>query len=103
MSRSYDGPERRSPEGWHVRKELHLGHLLTTMAMVGAGFVWAKGVDTRLALLETHRDEQLATDARQDAAAREAWARLESRLSVVDAKLDRLIGWQINRGTASQP
>lgn len=50
-------PERRK---WHVDKTLNIGHLLTTFVIAGSAFMYASGMDKRVAVLE----EKMASQAR---------------------------------------
>ncbi len=93
----YDGPERRGHAGWHLRKELNVGHMLTTLALLGGLTMTWSQLNVRIALLEKSIEQQSNTDKRQDESSREAFARVDARLSSIDAKLDELVDWQVRR------
>ena len=40
MSDEYTGEERRASQGWHVKKEFSVGHILTTITML-IGIIFA--------------------------------------------------------------
>ena len=40
-------------EHWHLRKELNVTHLLTTIIIIVSAIWWASGVETRQAITET--------------------------------------------------
>lgn len=96
MTERYDGIERRDVR-WHLRKEMNLGHLLTTITLLGTVVVTWSQFNTRVALVEDRLIRQEAIDRAQDVSAREAYARTDTRLQTIDIKLDKLIEWQINR------
>lgn len=93
----YGGPERRAEYGWHLRKELNVGHLLTTLALASGLVTWGLTMDKRLARLEDRQALQERTDERQDAASKDAFARVDARLASIDGKLDKLVDWQMRR------
>lgn len=68
------------PERWHLKKEIQITHVFTTLALVGAVFAYVSKVDQRLTIVET-----------QLAAQREASVIQRAQLERMDAKLDRLI------------
>jgi len=63
-------------EGWHLRREVNIAHLLATLALAGSLVSWGMTMDTRVTRLE----------AQQDATS----AALERAIAVVDARLDRI-------------
>ena len=68
------------PERWHLKKEIQLTHVFSTLALVGAVFVYVQKIDQRLTIVET-----------QLMAQREASVIQRAQLERMDAKLDRLI------------
>ena len=68
------------PERWHLKKEIQITHVFTTLALVGSVFAYVSKVDQRLTIVET-----------QLAAQREASVIQRAQLERMDAKLDRLI------------
>lgn len=95
---SWDGDDRRSSRGWHLKKEISLGHLLTTatIAIAGLGYVLQNEKNhathaARLDALQSIVIELKASDLRQDVKLDNAVSRIESQVNRVNDKLDRLI------------
>ena len=42
-------------KSWHVKKEINLGHLLTTATAIVSFFIWIQTIETRLAVLESNK------------------------------------------------
>lgn len=69
--------EQQSPEHWHLKREVSISHLLTTLALVVSALWWASGVEKRIAVLETTSVHNAKT--------------LQRQLDRINEKLDRLI------------
>jgi hypothetical protein len=67
-------------QGWHLKKEIQVTHVVSTLLLVGAVFAYVSKIDQRLTIVET-----------QLIAQREASAVQRVQLERMDAKLDRLI------------
>lgn len=67
-------------ERWHLKKEIQLGHLITTFSVALSAVFYINKIEQRLSVVET-----------QVLAQRESAALLRSQLERMDAKLDRLI------------
>ena len=68
------------PERWHLKKEIQVTHVVSTLLLVGAVFAYVSKIDQRLTVVET-----------QLIAQREAAVVQRVQLERMDAKLDRLI------------
>lgn len=68
------------PERWHLKKEIQVTHVVSTLLLVGAVFAYVSKIDQRLTIVET-----------QLIAQRDASAVQRVQLERMDAKLDRLI------------
>lgn len=68
------------PERWHLKKEIQITHVISTLLLVGAVFAYVNKIDQRLTIVET-----------QLLAQRDAAMVLRVQLERMDAKLDRLI------------
>lgn len=68
------------PERWHLKKEIQVTHIVSTLMLVGAVFAYVSKIDQRLTIVET-----------QLMAQREASVIQRAQLERMDAKLDRLI------------
>jgi len=56
-------PQRRSDDGFHVRKVLDLSHILTTFALAISAVMYLADFDTRITVIEDrqkYRDEQFS-------------------------------------------
>lgn len=71
-------------DGWHLRKEVNVGHLLMTMTLAGGLVVWGMQIDSRITRLE------VLAEAQRDAQQR-AIQVLEQRFDRIERKLDRLV------------
>ena len=71
--------ERRT-ERWHLKKEIQLTHVISTIIVIGAVLAYVSKIEQRLTIVET----QLM--AQHDAAVLQ-----RAQLEKMDAKLDRLI------------
>ena len=68
------------PERWHLKKEIQVTHIVSTLMLVGAVFAYVSKIDQRLTIVET-----------QLIAQRDASVIQRAQLERMDAKLDRLI------------
>ena len=68
------------PERWHLKKEIQVTHVVSTLLLVGSVFVYVSKVEQRLTVVETQLIGQ-----------REAAVIQRAQLERMDAKLDRLI------------
>ena len=71
--------ERRS-ERWHLKKEIQLTHVISTIVVIGAVLAYVSKIEQRLTFVET-----------QLLAQRDATLLQRAQLERMDAKLDRLI------------
>lgn len=56
---------------WHVDKTLNIGHLLTTVVIAGSAFMYASGMDKRVAVLEEKMASQSKVNEQAQAATRD--------------------------------
>lgn len=88
-------PPDQQPHGWHLKKEIQLGHLITTLTVVVSVAVYVQRIDQRLAIVEARQidsaREQRERDERQDRLAAEAFSLVRAQLARMDEKLDRLM------------
>ena len=71
--------ERRA-ERWHLKKEIQLTHVISTLVLVGAVLAYVSKIEQRLTIVETQLLSQ-----------RESTTLQRAQLEKMDAKLDRLI------------
>lgn len=81
---NYEGPERRAYHGWHLKREVNVGHLLTTITLAIGLISWGMRMDTRVTVIETRQ-------AQQEADLTAGRAQVTARLDRIEDKLDRLI------------
>jgi len=77
----YSGPERRG-NPWHLKREISVGHLLTTISMLLAAFWFFAGLDKRVAVLEQRSDV--------------AGIEMQRRMDGVESKIDDIYRLLIN-------
>ncbi len=93
------GPENCGPvavaRGWHLKRELQLGHIISTLVIALSAAAYISKMDQRLAVLEAGIAEALKhqrqRDELQDLAASRTDAQIRHQLTTIDGKLDRLI------------
>lgn len=68
------------PQGWYLKKEIQVTHVISTLLLVGAVFAYVSKIDQRLTIVET-----------QLIAQRDSLMVQRAQLERMDAKLDRLI------------
>jgi len=84
-------PEETLPAGWHLKREIQLGHLITTITVALSALGYIGSIEKRVALLETAIVAQHERDERQDKLTSEAVGLLRGQLQRMDDKLDRLL------------
>lgn len=88
-------PVQLAPHGWHLKREIQLGHILSTLAIAASAAAYIVKMDQRLAVIEANMVEavkyQSQRDQAQDESATRADALIRDQLKSIDAKLDRLI------------
>lgn len=67
-------------ERWHLKKEIQLGHLITTATVAVAAIMYINKIDQRVTVVEV-----------QVASQRESSVVLRAQLEKINDKLDRLI------------
>lgn len=70
----------KQPERWHLKREIQLTHVISTIVLVGTVFAYVNKIDQRLTVVEV-----------QLIAQRQAMEVRREQLERIDAKLDRLI------------
>ena len=64
--------------GWHIKKEVSYGHIITTICMVFSLVAWAMSVENRLTAVEVGQNY-----------AHQILERIENKLDQVNARLDQ--------------
>lgn len=81
--------EHKEPEGWHIRKEIQLGHLLTTLTIVVSVILYISVLERRISLIELTVLNQKETDTRQDRQMENQVQMIQRSLEKLDTKLDK--------------
>jgi len=89
MRQSNDSAAGHEP--WHIKREIQLGHILTTLTVAVSALYYVSKLEQRIALVEQQMTMQHERDDRQDKAAGDALGALAQQLARIDAKLDRII------------
>lgn len=90
-------PPERWHVGWHLKKEIQLTHVISTVTLALSA-VWYMGkIEQRIAIVERQQSVQSEKDATQDQVVRESLALLRQDLSSLNAKLDRLIEREVRK------
>lgn len=77
--------------GWHIKKEIQLGHLLTTLTIAVSVILYLSKLEQRIALIEAQVLTQRDRDDRQDKTTAEAMSLLRAQLERMENKLDRVL------------
>lgn len=87
--------EERQDGGWHLKREVQLGHIITTCTVLFSVIWYAGKLEQRVALVEQSQMQvtlaQKERDDRQDKLASDALAMLRQQLDRLEQKLDRVI------------
>ncbi len=51
----------QGPEGWHLKKEIQLGHLITTVTVAISAIVYVNKIEQRVAVVESQVNFQKET------------------------------------------
>ena len=78
------------PNAWHVKREIQLGHIITTLTIAVSVVIYVGRQDQRIALIEQQLSHQLERDQRQDADASNALRLVRDDIKMLGEKLDRL-------------
>lgn len=84
-------PTPIKPEPWHIKREIQIGHLITTMSVAFSVIWYAGKLEQRIALVEQSTVMQSKRDDAQDANTTNSISQLRQQLDRIDSKLDRLI------------
>ena len=71
---------KQEPEGWHLKKEIQLGHLITTITVAVSAVIYINKIEQRVAVVESQVIYQ-----------KETVDVLRNQLEKINDKLDRLI------------
>ena len=75
---------------WHLRKELNVGHLLTTAVLAGGLVTWGSGIDSRVTTVEVEIEHVKAAQALQREDQRRAMTDVIGELRAIRERIDQL-------------
>lgn len=84
-------PQAQIPTHWHLKKEIQLGHVISTFIFAMTGLFYVTKMDQRIAIIETQMVSQKDRAAQQDKTYAEALAQIHNQMDRMDSKLDRLV------------
>ena len=73
---------------WHISKTINLGHLLTTVSLVGVALVFLNSFDDRMNLLEYRADVTDSALAKEHEYVKEVFSRISNDLLYIRNRLD---------------
>lgn len=86
---TWDGEDRRKPEGWKLKKEISLGDAVALVMAASAVLYSYSTLDKRLTVLEQITQQQIQRDDRQDEVVRDLTVEIKVELRRLNEKLDR--------------
>lgn len=84
-------PATEPHNGWHLKKEIQVGHLISTIVIGLGAFTYVADIRKDVEILKVERAAQRDRDDRQDKATAEAFMLMRRQLDKMDLKLDRLM------------
>lgn len=87
----YSLHEPPSTGRWHLKRDVQIGHIITTCTVLFSVIWYAGQLDKRIAMIEQTVSSQRERDERQDKLAAEALSMLRQQLDRLEVKLDRVI------------
>lgn len=96
--KTWAGEERRGSVGWHLKREISVGHILTTLTIAVASIGYAMQNEKnheqhrlRIESIQERLVELRANDVRQEGKIEAGIVRVEVQIQRIDDKMDRLI------------
>lgn len=84
-------PTYPDAERWHLKKEIQLGHLITTATVAVSAILYIAKVEQRVAVIETQIVAQHERDKVLEERNSEAMRVTREQLNRIDSKIDRLV------------
>ena len=78
-------------ERWHLKKEIQLGHLITTATVAVSVILYIAKVEQRVAVIEAQIVAQHERDKVLEERTAEAMRATRAQLDRIDSKIDRLV------------
>lgn len=86
----YTGPERRGNGGWHLSKSLSVSHIISTVAIVVAGFSWAGSLEQDILRNQLNHESLKQQVERQAESTDKALTEIKELLWGISSRLDSL-------------
>lgn len=80
-----------SEHGWHLRREISIGHLLTTVSVAAAMFWFFADLDKRVSLNAQAISQMAIESQRAEERTDKALAEIKETLSRIEGRLNRVI------------
>lgn len=94
----WNGEDRRGSVGWHLKREISVGHILTTISIAAAMIAYAIQNERnheqhrfRIEAIQERLVELRANDLRQEGKIEAGIVRVEVQMQRLDDKIERLI------------
>ena len=84
-------PTSPDADRWHLKKEIQLGHLITTATVAVSAILYIAKVEQRVAVIETQIVAQHERDKVLEERNAEAMRVTREQLNRIDSKIDRLV------------
>jgi flagellar capping protein FliD len=88
---SYEGPERREPEGWHFDKRIPIATLVTMLTLAISGFVYITNIRKDVDVQSERINAINKTIDQQEAETNRKFEQILQSFRRMDDKLDRII------------
>jgi hypothetical protein len=88
---SYEGPERREPEGWHFDKRIPIATLVTMLTLALSGFVYVTNIRKDVDVQAARIDALGKTVDAQEVETNRKFEQILQSFRRMDDKLDRII------------
>jgi hypothetical protein len=101
IAKSATSGVERWHSGWHLKKEIQLTHLISTVTLALSAVWWVSKLEQRIAIAEARVQQQETfvreKQAEQDRNLRELAATIRQDVATLGAKIDRLIEREASR------
>ena len=91
QSRRMNTSTPHEAERWHLKKEIQLGHLITTATVAVSAILYIAKVEQRVAVIEAQIVAQHERDKVLEERTAEAMRVTRAQLDRIDSKIDRLV------------
>lgn len=85
--------------GWHLRKEVNLAHIISTLLIVAGLMSWGHKMDLRLTRAEDRIAAQEQVDSNQNREIAQNFTSLERSIEKIDTKMESLMKFLVEKRT----